>query len=99
MLQAVGDARIALRSVKVEAALDNLLARTLVRLVYRNLEAVNIEAVYTFPLPLGAVLLDMTIHTGERQLKGVVLEKTKAEEQYEQFLGKDAQLYAKDVEE
>ena len=47
---------------------------------YRNDEQVNIEAVYTFPLPLDAVLLDLQVEIGGRILKGVVVEKKAAEE-------------------
>ncbi|NNE34320.1 MAG: VWA domain-containing protein [Rhodothermales bacterium] len=50
---------------------------------YLNDEQVNIEAVYTFPLPLDAVLLDLQVEIGEQVLKGVVVEKNAAEEQYE----------------
>jgi Ca-activated chloride channel family protein len=50
---------------------------------YRNDEDVNIEAVYTFPLPLDAVLLDLRVEIGGRTLNGVVVEKKAAEEEYE----------------
>ncbi len=83
VLEPVGEGRVALQSVNVEAGIENLLCRTTVRQRYRNLEDVTTEAVYTFPLPLGAVLLDMTIETGTKELKGVVVEKTEAEERYE----------------
>ena len=46
-------------------------------------ETVNIEAVCTFPLPLNAVLLDLTIKTKTKLLKGIVVEKSEAEDQYE----------------
>ena len=35
---------------------------------YRNQGHEPIEAVYTFPVPLGAVLLEATLVTGEREL-------------------------------
>jgi Ca-activated chloride channel family protein len=54
-----------------------------VKQVYRNDEATNIEAVYTFPLPLDAVLLHLEVTIGERVLRGTVVEKKAAEEQYE----------------
>ena len=49
----------------------------------RNEEQTNIEAVYTFPLPLDATLLDLDIVIGERHLKGAVVEKRAAERKYE----------------
>jgi Ca-activated chloride channel family protein len=82
-LETVGQGKVALQSVRVEARIENLLSEVTIEQVYSNLEQVNIEAVYTFPLPLGAVLLDMTIQTAARLLKGVVVGKKEAEAQYE----------------
>lgn len=83
VLEPVGEGKVALQSVNVEAEIENLLCQVTVKQSYRNLEKINIEAVYTFPLPLGAVLLDMTIKTRAKKLKGVVVEKSEAEERYE----------------
>lgn len=75
--------RVALSDVSVSAVLRDLLAEVTVSQTYRNDEQVNIEAVYTFPLPLDAVLLDLQVEIGGRVLKGVVVEKKAAEEKYE----------------
>jgi Ca-activated chloride channel family protein len=75
--------RIALSDVSVSATLRDLLGEVTVCQTYRNDEDVNIEAVYTFPLPLDAVLLDLRVEIGGRTLKGVVVEKKAAEEEYE----------------
>ena len=83
VLEPVGEGRVALQSVNVEAEIENLLCQVTVKQRYRNLEKVTIEAVYTFPLPLEAVLLDMTIQTRTKVLKGVVVQKSEAEERYE----------------
>ncbi|MBF0231992.1 MAG: VWA domain-containing protein [Desulfamplus sp.] len=83
VLKSVEGGKIALQSVKVDAEIENLLCQVTVKQSYRNLEKINIEAVYTFPLPLDAVLLDMSINTRSRKLKGVVVEKSEAEDRYE----------------
>ncbi len=83
LLEPVGEGMVALQSVNVEAEIENLLCQVTVKQSYRNLEKINIEAVYTFPLPLGAVLLDMTIKTQSKELIGVVVEKSEAEDRYE----------------
>ena len=83
VLESVGEGKVALQAVNVEAEIENLLCRVTVKQSYRNLEKINIEAVYTFPLPLGAVLLDMTIKTKTKKLNGVVVKKSEAEERYE----------------
>ena len=75
--------RVALCGVSVSAVLQDLLAEVTVSQTYRNDERVNIEAVYTFPLPLDAVLLELGVEIGRRVLKGVVVEKKAAEEKYE----------------
>jgi len=75
--------RVALSDVSVLAGLRDLLADVTVSQTYRNDEQENIEAVYTFPLPLDAVLLDLQVEIGGRVLKGVVVEKKAAEEKYE----------------
>lgn len=75
--------RVALCDVDVAAVLEDLLAEVTVTQAYRNDEAIAIEAVYTFPLPLEAVLLDLEIELGTRRLRGVVVGKREAEARYE----------------
>jgi Ca-activated chloride channel family protein len=83
VLTGVRGERIALSDVTVSATLRDLLGEVTVRQTYRNDEDVNIEAVYTFPLPLDAVLLDLRVEIGARTLTGVVVEKKAAEKTYE----------------
>lgn len=72
--------------VQVQAALQETLAITTITQSYRNASPTNIEAVYTFPLPLDAVLLEMTVILGDKTLKGTILPKQEAEEQYEEAI-------------
>ncbi len=55
---------------------------------YRNATGRNLEVVYTFPLPLNAVLLDLEVRLGGKTLKGVVVEKSTGEARYEEALDK-----------
>jgi Ca-activated chloride channel family protein len=75
--------RIALKDVSISAVLRDLLADVSVSQTYRNEEQTNIEAVYTFPLPLDALLLEFVLVIGNRRLKGSVVEKKAAEKKYE----------------
>ncbi len=75
--------RVALTDMSVNATLHDLLSEVTVRQTYRNLEDVNIEAVYTFPLPLDAQLLNLEVKLGERVLHGVVTKRREAEQRYE----------------
>jgi Ca-activated chloride channel family protein len=77
---------IALKDVSISVVLRDLLADVSVAQTYRNDEPTSIEAVYTFPLPLDALLLDVDIVIGNRHLKGSVVEKQAAERSYENAL-------------
>ena len=82
----VGNEQVALCDVAVNAVLKDLLAEVTVAQTYRNEERVNIEAVYTVPLPLDAALLELEVEIGGRVLKGVVVEKSAAEKDYEEAI-------------
>jgi len=72
--------------LEVHAELRETMAITTVTQSYRNSGSENMEAVYTFPLPLDAVLLEMTVTLGDKTLKGTVLPRQKAEERYEEAI-------------
>lgn len=80
------DEPIALVDVTADATLDDLLAEVSIAQTYRNDEDANIEAVYTFALPVDAVLLELRVELGERVLEGVIVERSQAEEDYEDAL-------------
>lgn len=82
-LHSAGDARIALESVTVAAVLRGLVVEATIEQRYRNLEAIPIEAVYTFPLPLSAVLLELVFERGGKVLRGVVQPRETAQRGYE----------------
>jgi len=70
----------------VTAELRENLATTSIIQTYRNDSDKPIEAVYTFPLSLDAVLLELTVTLGDRTLKGCVVPKASAEKQYEKAI-------------
>jgi len=75
-----------LTQVSASGRLNGLLFELTVEQRYRNPGSTNIEAVYTFPLPSDAVLLDLDVRLGARTLTGVVVEKRQAEARYEDAL-------------
>lgn len=79
--------RVALCDVAVTAVLADLLAEVTLTQTYRNDEDINIEATYTFPLPVDAVLLSLDVMLGGRRLRGTVVEKSEAEDRYEDAIG------------
>ncbi len=83
VLESVDGEAIILEEVRAEASINDLLAEVAVTQRYRNPEATNIEAIYTFPLPLDGVLLGFEVEIGDRRLAGTVVEKAEAERRYE----------------
>ena len=74
---------VVLEEVGVDAGIDDLMAVVSVCQRYRNPGATHVEAVYTFPLPLDAVLLQFEVELGDRRMAGTVIAKSDAEERYE----------------
>ena len=86
VLKTIEGDQVPLNGLEVDADIRDLLSEVTVTQTYRNAEAVNIEAVYTFPLPLEAVLLELAVTIGERVLCGKVIEKQTAEARYEEAI-------------
>jgi Ca-activated chloride channel family protein len=83
ILAASDGEQVPLTRVSVSGCLRDLAAEIVVEQHYANSRPVNIEAVYTFPLPVGAVLLGLELELGDRKLQGQVVEKKQAEHTYE----------------
>lgn len=99
LLQSASGGKIALKDMRIDARVHDLMAEVTVTQTYRNEEQVNIEAVYTLPLPLDAVLLDFSATLGDRRLAGQVVEKQQAQQQYEQAMTEgDAAMMLEQVE-
>lgn len=75
---------VLLQGADVRVDIRDYLACTRMAYHFLNTEAVNIEAVYTFPLPIDGVLTDLRVRIGERELRGAAVEKSQAQEDYEQ---------------
>jgi Ca-activated chloride channel family protein len=75
-----------LESVHIEGHLRDLACELTVKQDFINPSDTPIEAVYTFPLPYGAVLLDLTAKIGQRTLRGAVFAKQQAERRYEEAI-------------
>ena len=85
MLTVDGDA-IPLIGVRVDAVVKDTSIETVIRQEYSNQETQSIEAVYTFPLPVGATLLSLNVGLNGQQHEGVVVEAQQAEEHYEEAI-------------
>ena len=76
------DEPVLLEGVVVSGDLRGLLFGATVEQRFRNPTEQSIEIAYTFPLPYGAVLLDIQIQLGEQHLKGSIVPKSEAETTY-----------------
>lgn len=72
-----------LESVAVKGHLQGLCLELEVTQSFVNTGKRNIEAIYTFPLPYGAVLLGLSVKLGDKVLTGLVMAKKQAESNYE----------------
>lgn len=84
VMTTIEGAPVPLTGVAVRATLCDLLAEVTVEHRFRNDEAAPIEAVYSFPLPPEAVLLEARVTLGERELAGRVVGRQAAERRYEE---------------
>ena len=75
--------QIPLQGVRIEACLTGLSTEVTVTQRYTNLEAVDVEAVYVFPLEEGAAVCGFTARVGDRLIRGRVEEREKAFEVYD----------------
>ena len=82
-LKTIDSRNVLLQSANVRVDIRDYLARTRMEYHFVNCEDVNIEAVYTFALPIDGVLTDLGIVIGQRELKGIAVEKREAQERYE----------------
>jgi Ca-activated chloride channel homolog len=83
VLRGPADAHPVLAGVSADGRLEGPLFTLLLKQSYRNLCGCALEVSYTFPLPHGAVLLELAAEWGGRRLEGRVLARADAEHQYE----------------
>ena len=79
---------VPLTGISVTAEINDVLSRVTMTQNYENKESKNIEAVYSFPLPLNGILLEFTVTIDGKTKHGEVLKKSKAREVYEDAVEK-----------
>ena len=75
-----------LLGVKLSGDLRGLMFEASVEQRFCNPGNTNVEVVYSFPLPWGAVLLGVDVVLGDKHLTGAVVEKKQAEARYEEAI-------------
>ena len=75
-----------LLGVRLSVDVRGLLFEAQVEQRFCNPSDTNVEVVYSFPLPWGAVLLGVDVLLGDKHLQGAVTEKQQAQAQYEEAM-------------
>lgn len=73
-----------LKQTRVKGRIDGGLARVTVTQEFFNPSKSAIEAVYVFPLPENSAVDDMTLHVGDRTIRGLIKKRDEARKIYEQ---------------
>ena len=77
---------VVLEGVRADGDLRGAVLEMSVEQRFRNPGDTNLEVVYSFPLPWGAVLLGVDVLLGGKRLQGAVVEKKQSEARYEEAL-------------
>ena len=86
ILQSDDGTTVPLQGVTAHGRLEGLIFELTVEQRYRNDTNKNLEAVFTFPLPLRAVLLGFDLEIGSRKLKAHAVARQEASEEYERAI-------------
>ena len=86
VLRSTNGQAIPLVGMDIEAKIEGLMTSVNLEQRYSNNEKNNIEAVYTFPLPIDAVLTSLIVKIDQRILRATILEKKTAEARYEEAI-------------
>jgi len=81
-----GSPPIAVQSHRVTVTVTDGLARTTLRQVFVNPHPRALEAVYLFPLPRDAALIDLAMEVGGQRLEGLLAERKQARRVYDQIV-------------
>lgn len=88
ILRAEGDEQVVLEGVSARGRVAGLFLELTVEQRYRNASDRNIEAVYTFPVPWGAVLMSLEFDLDGKSLAGIVVPRASGEARYEEAIDK-----------
>ncbi len=99
-LEGSGAQSLTLKGVAARVTLRDLIAQIEIEQHYENPSDTNVELVYTFPLPIGAVLMGMELELADRRLAGMIVERKEGERKYEDaIVDGDLAMLLEEVEE
>ena len=77
-----------LTSVTVDVQIDERIARTRTDQIFTNHAEWEVEGIYEFTLPEGAIITDLVLWIGDKRIQGEVLEKEEARRTYDDIVGR-----------
>jgi len=94
------EAAMVLNKSAVKVSMQGISVQTEINQFFENNESQAIEAVYTFPLPLEAVLLDIIVTLDDKIIRGSIQPKVQAMERYEKAIEEgDTSLLLEKIED
>ena len=83
-----GRQHLELTSVTVAVQIDERIARTRTDQIFTNHAEWEVEGIYEFTLPEGAIITDLVLWIGDKRIQGEVLEKEEARRTYDDIVGR-----------
>ena len=81
-----GRQHLELTSVTVDVQIDERIARTRTDQIFTNHAEWEVEGIYEFTLPQGAIITDLVLWIGDKRMQGLILEKEEARQTYDDIV-------------
>ena len=81
-----GRQHLELTSVTVEVRIDERVARTRADQIFTNHAEWEVEGIYEFTLPEGAIITDLVLWIGDERVQGLIMEKEEARRVYDDIV-------------
>ena len=81
-----GRQHLELSSVTVEVRIDERVARTRTDQIFTNHAEWEVEGIYEFTLPEGAIITDLVLWIGDKRIQGLIMEKEEARRVYDDIV-------------
>ena len=81
-----GRQHLELTSVDVAVQIDERIARTRTDQIFTNHAEWEVEGIYEFTLPDGAIITDLVLWIGDKRMQGLILEKEEARQVYDDIV-------------
>ena len=81
-----GRQHLELTSVTVDVRIDERVARTRTDQIFTNHAEWEVEGIYEFTLPEGAIITDLVLWIGDKRVQGLIMEKEEARRVYDDIV-------------